>query len=440
MARRASTTSVVIPSATLTSPGVDPNRVNRATSESRPSGWIQSGSTTTVLYRPASRATDPVAACYDESRHPVSIEILREAMARVSRGEAAALATVVGTKGSTPQKASARLLVSRDAGTIGTLGGGGVEADAIREVAARLGGGASVLREYALATGTDEWGLACGGTMLVFIEPLAAPALSWLEPVTAAGAGEPFGLVTLLEGAGAGARLLVSERDTRGSLGRPDLDRAAADLGRQALARETAVCETVGGLRVYAEPFGPEPALTIVGAGHLGKALAALAKFLGLRVTVIDDRSEYADRVRFPEADQVIAGPVGAALAGSGVTSRTVIVVAMRNQDLDYEATAAAARTPARYVGLIGSRRKALLIAGRLAAAGVPPERIRAIRSPIGLDLGARTPQEIALSIAGEWLMLRQAASGAPLRLDDDLLEKAIARGAAGLDPDPSAR
>jgi len=311
----------------------------------------------------------------------------------------------------------------------GTLGGGAVEAEAVREAARALERGEPALREYALSTGTDDWGLACGGTMVVFVEPLDQRAVGWLRAVTEAVAGaEPLALVTLVEGAERGARLLVREGEIAGSLGDAGLEREAASLGRRVLARDGAELASIAGAGVYAEAFGPAPALVIVGAGHVGKALAGLGKFLGLRVTVIDDRHEYANRERFPEADDVVAGLVGDAISGLRVSAGTAIVVAMRNQDLDYEATAAALRTPARYVGLIGARRKAILVIERLLAAGVPPDQARALRSPIGLDIGARTPEEIALSILGEWIMLRQGGSGAPLRLADELFAKATAR------------
>ena len=178
-------------------------------------------------------------------------------------------------------------------------------------------------------------------------------------------------------------------------------------------------------------PFSAPPALIIVGAGHVGKALAGLARGLGVSVTVVDDRPEYASRERFPEADRVVAAPVGEALGWLPVGSRTAVVVAMRNQELDYEATAAALRTPARYVGLMGARRKALLVTERLVADGFPIERVRELRAPIGLDIGARAPEEIAVSILAEWIMVRQGGTGTSLQLDEQLFEKAAGRGAS---------
>src|SRR5262245_6465538 len=285
----------------------------------------------------------------------MSVQILREASQRLALGERLALATIVATRGSTPQKVGARLLVRGDGGSLGTLGGGAVEADAVREAALRVGLGDVVVREYALSQGTDEWGLACGGTMVVFIEPLDEPATGWLRAATeAAGGGEPVAVVTAVEGPGAGRRMLVREHGTGGTLGEPSVDTAAAEAGRRALAQDRPELVEAGESRLFAEAFAPAPALVIVGAGHVGKALAGLGRFLDLHVTVLDDRPEFATRERFGEADDVIAAPVGDALRGLPISPRTAIVVAMRNQDLDFDGCLAALGTPARYVGLIG--------------------------------------------------------------------------------------
>jgi xanthine dehydrogenase accessory factor len=362
----------------------------------------------------------------------VTVEVLREAVRLAERGERAGLATLVGTRGSTPQKVGARLLARDGQRLAGTLGGGAVEAEAVREAAQAAVGGSCGLREYVLSTGVDDWGLACGGTMVVFVEPLDASALTWLRPVIEATDGrEPLAVVTALDGPVSGARVVVREGGVAGSVSDPAFMDAATDLGRRVLAREAPEMGGEAGAQLYAEPFGPPPALVIVGAGHVGKALAGLARFLGVAVTVVDDRPEYASRERFPEADRIVAAPVGETLGWLPVGPGTAVVIAMRNQDLDYEATAAALRTSARYVGLIGARRKAILVTERLVADGFPLERIRALRAPIGLDIGARAPEEIAVSILAEWLMVRQGGTGSSLRLDDRLFEKAAGRGAS---------
>lgn len=356
--------------------------------------------------------------------------MLREAARLVERGEIVGLATLVATRGSTPQKVGARLIAREDRRLAGTLGGGGVEAESIGEATRAAAGGPPSVREYALSSGIDDWGLACAGTMIVFAERLDRSALGWLGRVLDAADGEDaVAVVTALDGDAAGMRLVVSARTAAGVFADAALTAAAVELGRRALADEASELLPTAGGRLYAEPFGPPPSLVILGAGHVGKALAGLARALGVTVTVVDDRPEYASRERFPEADKVVAAPIGDALGWLPIAPGTAIVVAMRSHDLDYQATAAALRTPAGYVGLLGARRKAVMFTGRLVAEGMPIERIRALRAPIGLDIGARAPAEIAVSILAEWLMVRQGGSGSPLRLDDQLFEKAAARG-----------
>jgi xanthine dehydrogenase accessory factor len=363
----------------------------------------------------------------------MSFDVLRDAARLAERGEPAGLATLVATRGSTPQKVGARLLARGGQRLAGTLGGGAVEAETIREATLAAAGGPPALREYSLSTAVDEWGLACGGTMLVFVERVDRTALGWLARALEATEGrDPVAVVTVLDGREAGTRLLVAGGEAIDALSGAAMTVAAVDLGRRALERDAPELGVAEGVRLYAEPFGPPPALMIVGAGHVGKALAGLARGLGATVTVVDDRPEYASRERFPEADRVVAAPVREALGWLPIGPATAIVVAMRNHDLDYEATAGALRTPARYVGLIGARRKAILVTERLVAEGFPIERVRALRAPIGLDIGARSPEEIALSILAEWLMVRQGGTGSPLRLDEHLFEKAAGRGASG--------
>jgi xanthine dehydrogenase accessory factor len=255
--------------------------------------------------------------------------------------------------------------------------------------------------------------------MVVLIERVPPGGVPWIPAALAGADGEaPVAVVTALDGT-VGARVLVGETGVSGSLGHAGLDAAAEELGRRVLAGETAESCDTGAGRLYGEPFDRPPALVIVGAGHVGKALASLGRFLGVEVTVVDDRPEYANRERFPEADRILAAPVREALARLPIGPRTGIIVAMRNHDLDYEATAAALDTRARFVGLLGARRKAAMAAERLAAAGVSPVRIRALRCPVGLDIGARTPEEIAVAIAGEWIMAREGGTGASLARPD---------------------
>ena len=360
----------------------------------------------------------------------MTLDVLREALRLTEAGEPIGLATLVATRGSTPQKVGARLIAAGGRRLAGTLGGGAVEAESVSEATRAAGGQAPGVREYTLSSGLDDWGLACAGTMLVFGERLDRRAQGWLtRAIRALEGGDGVAAVAALDGAAAGSRVLVAGDEVMGTLADPALDAAAVALGRRVLESEAPELADAGGVRLYAEPFGPPPALIILGAGHVGKALSILGSGLGVAVTVVDDRAEYATPERFPEADRVVVAPAEEALGWLPIGAKTAIVVAMRNHDLDYVATAAALRTSAGYVGLVGARRKAVLFTERLVAGGIPAARVRELRAPVGLDIGARAPVEIAVSILAEWLMVRQGGTGRAMRLDEQLFEKAAGRG-----------
>jgi xanthine dehydrogenase accessory factor len=364
-------------------------------------------------------------------------EIFHEAGRLLGENEPFVLATVVRTKGSTPQKPGAKLLVRPDGSIVGTLGGGCVEADVWQESKRILQGrGDTVVRSFTL---TDELaaesGLVCGGTMEILIDPVRTdPLLGEISrAIEAATQGGPaVGVATLLRapaGAeGAGRKLLVREDGGRlGSLGSSELDDLAAERVLPQLWQPVAQSiRATADAEILIETFSAPPSLVIAGAGHIAKALAPLAHNLGFRVTVIDDRSQFANAERFPEADRILVDDHVLGIAQAGITPNSYIVIATRGHKEDDAATGASVRTPARYVGLVGSKRKSLLIFETLLAEGVPVERLRQVRAPVGLDIGARTPEEIALSIMAEIVMIRYGASGGPMRMEERLLEKAV--------------
>ena len=164
----------------------------------------------------------------------------------------------------------------------------------------------------------------------------------------------------------------------------------------------------------------------ICGGGHVSKAISALAKPLGFRLFITDDRNEFANAERFPEADLIIQDTPENALPQLPINPNTFIVVATRGHRYDNTALLAAANTSAKYVGLMGSKRKTILIYEDLLLEGLSVERLKEIRSPIGLDIRARTPEEIAMSIMSEVLMCRFGGTGAPMKLEDKLMAKII--------------
>lgn len=356
-------------------------------------------------------------------------------MADLAReGRPFALATVVRTHGSTPQVVGAKLLVT-DADArgkaAGTLGGGCVEADAI--IAAR-----KILREGGRSIQAHEltedlaWntGLVCGGTMWILVErgdeALGGAALQSPRTMAevlrrAAEGGTPIAIVTLLHRNGRGVefkgRVFVDAAGTlMGSLGDPaDDERARAAAAAHlphATPRIVALDEQHD---LLIDPVAGRPQLVVAGGGHVALAIARQAALLDFDVTILEDRPEFADPDRFAGA-RVVQGDVPAAIAGFDYSWSSFIVIATRGHKLDADCVRAAVTTPARYIGLLGSRRKTVLIEKMLREEGVDDARIAAIHAPVGLDLGGRTPAEIALSVMAEITARRYQATGQPLR------------------------
>jgi xanthine dehydrogenase accessory factor len=369
---------------------------------------------------------------------------VRELYARMAElereGRPFAVATVVRTVGSTPQVVGAKMLVDDLGRTYGTLGGGCVEGDAFAEAKRVLDEGGSSLREYEL---TEElaWdtGLVCGGTMWIHIEPgdraLHVGGRDLLGDVLAASStGTPIGLATLLRKDGrdvAPAGRLYVEHDggAGGTLGDAALDARAREVALETLRAGTAKTVTLDEeTELLVEPIVAKPHLVIVGGGHVGLAIAKLGATLDYDVTVIDDRPEFATRERFPDGVEVVRADMVEALGSVPIGWNSFVVVATRGHKLDAACLRAAVHTKARYVGLLGSRRKTILIERMLREEGVAEDRIRAVHAPIGLDLGGRTPAEIALSILAELSIERYGGSGRPLRIGQELFDRAVSR------------
>lgn len=245
----------------------------------------------------------------------------------------------------------------------------------------------------------------------------------------------PVAEVVVLEGPLAGSRVIVGEDLLSGSLGDPGLDLAATELGRAALASGTAGTADLGDrtdelapARAYVEPHLPEPELLIVGAGHIALPLARVSADLGFRVTILDDRPEFATAERFPEAERVIACDFADPFSAVAITRHTSIVLVTRGHRYDYEALLrllSGGAAPG-YIGMVGSRRRVRAAFEQLVREGIPAERLAAVRAPIGLDIGAETPAEIAVSVAAELVLARRGGTGVPLRDRERVVERWI--------------
>lgn len=369
--------------------------------------------------------------------------VFHETVKALEKGEPCVLITVIQTEGSTPQKPGAKLLVRADGSGVGTLGGGCVEGDIWFAAKMLLrGGGPAEVRDYEL---TEEIaardGLICGGTMHFLLDPIREPTdvLPQLQQVERAYDGDAAVGIATLVGAPEGSPLAVGAKlyleatgATRGALGSPALDAQALDHIKELLVYGK--CEhhtTAEGVQLFIETFTTPPTLVVMGGGHISKALTALAVPLGYQYYVVDDRPEFANPDRFPDAVGTFVASYDTGLENIPITPNTSVVVATRGHRYDDMAAEAAVRSAAGYVGILGSKRKNLLIFQELFRKGIPEARIRAVRAPVGLDLGGRTPEEIALSIMSEIVALRHGGSGAPLQMDNRLFEIAREKGTA---------
>jgi xanthine dehydrogenase accessory factor len=347
-------------------------------------------------------------------------------------GETFGLATVVRTFSSAPREPGAALAVSGGGEVVGSVSGGCVEG-AVYELAGEVAGsGQPVLQTYGISD-NDAFavGLTCGGIIDIFVERLDREHFPELGRVAAAvRADQPVAVATVIDGPGKiGARRVIwpaGDHGQRapGTLGAGDrLDQAVDDDARGMLAQGVTGVRRYGPegerrrdeLGVFVQSFAPPPRMLVFGAIDFAAAVARAGKFLGYRVTVCDARPVFATAARFPDADEVVTDWPHRYLAGITVDERTVICVLTHDPKFDVPLLEVALRTPAAYIGAMGSRRTHEDRLARLREAGLAEDELARLRSPIGLDLGARTPEETAVAIAAELIQLRWGGTGRPL-------------------------
>ncbi|GLY71985.1 XdhC family protein [Actinoallomurus iriomotensis] len=343
-------------------------------------------------------------------------------------GETFGLATVVNTFRSAPRPAGAAMAVSGGGEVVGSVSGGCVEG-AVYELAQEVvESGRPVVQRYGVSD-DDAFavGLTCGGILDILVEPISPRTFPLFgEIVASIERHEPVAIATVIEGPGEiGARRIVWGERAEGSLGVERLDEAVDDDVRGMLAQGTTGIRRYGRngerrldeLGVFVHSFAPPPRMLVFGAIDFAAAVARIGKFLGYHVTVCDARPVFATAKRFPEADEVVVKWPHKFLteAEADVDERTVICVLTHDPKFDVPLLEVALRTRAGYVGAMGSRRTHDDRLARLRDAGVTDAEIARLRSPIGLDLGARTPEETAVSIAAELIQLRWGGTGQAL-------------------------
>ncbi|MFO0868345.1 MAG: XdhC family protein [Pirellulales bacterium] len=333
-------------------------------------------------------------------------------------GSPLAYCRLVETRGSTPQKAGATMLVFPDGAQAGTLGGGCVEAEVKRRALQVIQDGQPVVATFQLDSdyGWDD-GLICGGRMQVVIRPVADDPtrhyFSQLAQRVAHGEGVTEAVVFDAQSSGleAPAHYLF---DTNGQFldHLPGSPAVRADGPGAPAVVPSLLSELLRPLAARPRPYAargiaflpilPRCRLVIVGGGHVGKAVAELAADLDFAVWIVDDRADYASAERFPRAERRCHGPLDQVLPALEITADTYCLIVTRGHSHDEEALYFLADRGARYVGLIGSRRKIRLIFDDLKNEGIPVEKLRQVHAPVGLDIGSQTVSEIAVSICAE--------------------------------------
>jgi xanthine dehydrogenase accessory factor len=381
------------------------------------------------------------------------VSVTQAAHEAVQRGEPAVLASVVRVRGSSPRHGGARMLIWPDGRIAGTVGGGTLEWRVIEHARLALAERKSRYTNYVFDThgGPDSVGL-CGGSVDIHIEVqigefvgVASAAMQALE------SGDTVVLASIVrEGQSAPARsatrmVIWPDGRTLGSVGDEPLQARVLAEARAVLAENKSRLATItsdGDLArqpvlVHLDLLQPDPTLLIIGAGHVAQPLATMGHLMGMRVRVVDDRAEWANRERFPAPTEIgivgyepvheILGPIPFLM-----TPTTYVVITTWGYDLP--AMEQALRQKPAYIGLVGSPTKARLLFQRLRQAGFTDEAIQCIRAPIGLDVGAESPGEIAISILSEVLTVMRGKTGEPLRqLRGARLDALFANPSAGV-------
>lgn len=360
------------------------------------------------------------------------LNILGQVLREWRKGARVGITTVIRTQGSAPLPVGSAQMTTAAGEAFGSVSGGCVESAVYEANMSCMEGAAPTLNTFGYSD-TDAWeiGLTCGGTLETFTEAIDSTTLPWLEELAEAKrTGTALALVTVVasEAAGVhpGTKILVRDRSVAGSLGSDALDERAATLARAAIGESRhGVIELGSGpearISAFVEVFSAKPRLIIFGAVDFAAALAEAGAFLGYRVTVCDARAVFLTRERIPGAHELVNQWPHQYLAGElhagRVDDRAALCVLTHDAKFDVPLLDLALRLPpGNYVGALGSRRTHLERRERLVATGLQEEQLARLHSPIGLDLGAVTASETAVSIVAEIIAFGSGRSGSSLR------------------------
>ncbi len=352
-------------------------------------------------------------------------DIYAEIVKALERKEKLALATLITRVGSAPRAAGAKYLVKEDGTSLGSIGGGCVEAEVWQGAQEVIGKGEGGVLHFKLtAEQLAEGGLICGGNIDIFLEPLKEDFLDIYQEVmrmrqkggsailvTLISVDDTFpkrdGTKMLLKTSGEKFGVLFGEEELEQRVLQESETLLRAKQPRVMVLNSDKEDHPWKTMEVLLEPIFSEPTVYVFGAGHISQQLAPLAKNVHFKVVVIDDREIFANRERFPEADEVIVSEFEKCFDLFNIDRSSYIVIVTRGHLFDGFVLEQAIQTNARYIGMIGSKKKIKILFQNLMERGIPKETLNQVNAPIGLDINSETPEEIAVSIVAELIKVR---------------------------------
>ncbi len=339
------------------------------------------------------------------------LEVYKKAAQVLKKGENVALITVISTTGSTPGKVAYKMLVWGKSGkTIGTVGGGLTEANMINAARNILPKTKSQVFRFDLDGVKDDEKGICGGSIELLIETFDKKNLPLFEELSIVTEnGDKGVLISIISPEKSPKNIFLKSADQADITGDVSFSPEVIESIKKLAAEEQSAKQTLeDGTQIFVETIPEQPMVFIFGAGHLSYYISRYARSLNFRLTICDDRAEFANKNRFPDAAKIIVESFERVFDKIDINKNSYVVIVTKGHKCDEIVLEKAVKTDARYIGMIGSKRKTSTILKRLHKRGIPEEALRKVYSPIGVSIGALTPQEIALSIVSELVKIRR--------------------------------
>ena len=339
------------------------------------------------------------------------LEIYKKTALVLRSGKNIALITVISTTGSTPGKTGYKMLVwGENAETLGTVGGGTTEAKMINTAKNILPKTKSQVFRFDLDGTEDDGKPLCGGSIEFLIETFDKRNLPLFEELsTVIETGENGALISVISLKKSPEKIFLKSVDQINATSNINFSPEIVESIKRVVDKEQLAKKTLeDGVEIFIEAISEQPMVFIFGAGHLSYYISRYAKSLNFRVAVCDDRAEFANKQRFPEADNIIIDDFENVFEELNISKNSYIVIVTEGHKCDEIVLENALKTNAKYIGMIGSKRKTSTILKKLNEKGIPQETLKRVYSPIGISIGAVTPEEIALSIVCELVKIRR--------------------------------